>query len=40
MAKMYYEEDADLKLLAGKTVAVLGLRAKVMRRLRILTTAG
>ena len=24
MAKMYYEEDADLKLLAGKTVAVLG----------------
>ncbi len=24
MARMYYEEDADLKLLAGKTVAVLG----------------
>lgn len=24
MAKMYYEEDADLKLLSGKTIAVMG----------------
>ncbi|RKX97709.1 MAG: ketol-acid reductoisomerase, partial [Spirochaetes bacterium] len=24
MAKMYYEEDADLSLLQGKTLAIIG----------------
>jgi len=29
MAKMYYDKDADLKLLKGKTVAIIGYRISV-----------
>ena len=30
MAKMYYEQDADIAFLQGKRVAILGFEAKAM----------
>ena len=30
MARMYYDEDANLDLLAGKTIAIIGMVPKVM----------
>jgi ketol-acid reductoisomerase len=40
MAKMYYEEDADLKLLAGKTVAVLGFGSQGHAQAQNLNDSG
>ena len=33
MAKIYYQEDCNLSLLEGKTIAVIGYGSQAMRRL-------
>ena len=35
MVKMYYDQDANLELLADKVIAVLVMEARVMPRPRI-----
>ena len=40
MAKMYYDADADLSILKGKSIAVVGYGSQDMRRRRTSGTAG
>ena len=39
MVKMYYDKDADLNILKGKKIAVIGYGARVMPRPRTCARA-